>query len=208
MQADLEAFGRSSFPEGEFRTKRLVFGPGGGDPIAVRFSGSDPKVLRSLGHEAIAPDGGRIGRSDISQDRLARTGTGYLARLRQRPGANRRNCARGHRVDAQIRHRRHPRRGVSGGRAADPDRGADAPCFRDPAGRSDGLFSHGRRLRADRAGNRRLCLRGAEHAGSPPGPLADPDGVGRYPARQDCCRNSRRDPRDGRGHAASPRATG
>ncbi len=54
LQADLEAFGRSSFPEGEFRTKRLVFGPGGGDPIAVRFSGSDPKVLRSLGQEAIA----------------------------------------------------------------------------------------------------------------------------------------------------------
>ena len=54
LQADLEAFGRSSFPEGEFRTRRMVFGPGGGDPIAVRFSGSDPKILRRLGREAIA----------------------------------------------------------------------------------------------------------------------------------------------------------
>ncbi|MDE0703252.1 MAG: efflux RND transporter permease subunit [Rhodospirillaceae bacterium] len=54
LQADLEAFGRSSFPEGELRTRRLVFGPGGGDPIEVRFSGSDPKILRKLGEEAIA----------------------------------------------------------------------------------------------------------------------------------------------------------
>ena len=54
LRADLEAFGRSAFPEGEFRTRRLVFGPGGGDPVAVRFSGSDPAVLRELGQEAIA----------------------------------------------------------------------------------------------------------------------------------------------------------
>ncbi len=54
LQADLQAFGRRSFPEGEFRTRRLAFGPGGGDPIAVRFSGSDPEVLRKLGREAIA----------------------------------------------------------------------------------------------------------------------------------------------------------
>ena len=54
LRADLEAFGRSAFPEGEFRTRRLVFGPGGGDPVAVRFSGSDPGVLRELGQEAIA----------------------------------------------------------------------------------------------------------------------------------------------------------
>ena len=54
LQADLEAFARTSFPEGEFRTRRLVFGPGGGDPIAVRFSGSDPRVLRTLGQEAMA----------------------------------------------------------------------------------------------------------------------------------------------------------
>ncbi len=53
LQADLEAFGRGSFPEGEFRTKRLVFGPGGGNPIEVRFSGSDPTVLRALGDQAM-----------------------------------------------------------------------------------------------------------------------------------------------------------
>lgn len=54
IQADLEAFGQAQFPEGEFRTKRLVFGPGGGDPIQARFSGPDPKVLRQLGTEAAA----------------------------------------------------------------------------------------------------------------------------------------------------------
>jgi multidrug efflux pump subunit AcrB len=53
LQADLEAFGRSNFPEAEFRTKRLVFGPGGGDPVQVRFSGPDPAVLRQLGEEAM-----------------------------------------------------------------------------------------------------------------------------------------------------------
>lgn len=53
LQAELEAFGQAQFPEGEFRTKRLVFGPGGGDPIQVRFSGPDPQVLRRLGQEAI-----------------------------------------------------------------------------------------------------------------------------------------------------------
>lgn len=53
LQADLETFGRGSFPEGEFRTRRLVFGPGGGAPIEIRFSGSDPQILRALGQEAI-----------------------------------------------------------------------------------------------------------------------------------------------------------
>ncbi len=53
LQAELEAFGTAQFPEGEFRTKRLVFGPGGGDPIQVRFSGPDPQVLRQLGDAAM-----------------------------------------------------------------------------------------------------------------------------------------------------------
>ncbi|WP_170478484.1 efflux RND transporter permease subunit [Ruegeria arenilitoris] len=53
LQADLAAFGASQFPEGEFRTRRLVFGPGGGDPIQARFSGSDPVVLRQLAEEAV-----------------------------------------------------------------------------------------------------------------------------------------------------------
>jgi multidrug efflux pump subunit AcrB len=48
LQADLDAFGQARFPEGEFRTKRLVFGPGGGDPIQMRFSGPDPQVLRQI----------------------------------------------------------------------------------------------------------------------------------------------------------------
>ncbi|MCV2888643.1 efflux RND transporter permease subunit [Ruegeria aquimaris] len=54
LQADLEAFGTATFPEGEFRTRRLVFGPGGGDPIQVRFSGPDPAVLRQLADTAMA----------------------------------------------------------------------------------------------------------------------------------------------------------
>ena len=53
LQADLEAYGSAQFPEGEFRTKRLVFGPGGGTPIEARFSGSDPVVLRQLADEAV-----------------------------------------------------------------------------------------------------------------------------------------------------------
>lgn len=52
IQEGLESFGVAALPEGEFRTKRLVFGPGGGDPIQVRFSGSDPVVLRELATQA------------------------------------------------------------------------------------------------------------------------------------------------------------
>ena len=52
LRADLDAFGAAAFPEGEFRTARLVFGPGGGNPIEVRFSGSDPVVLRDLADQA------------------------------------------------------------------------------------------------------------------------------------------------------------
>ena len=54
LQQELEAFGHENLPGAEFRTRRLVFGPGGGNPIEVRFSGSDPVVLRRLGDEAIA----------------------------------------------------------------------------------------------------------------------------------------------------------
>ena len=52
LQKGLEEFGLNNLPEGEFRTKRLVFGPGGGDPIQVRFSGSDPVILRELATKA------------------------------------------------------------------------------------------------------------------------------------------------------------
>ena len=54
LQRDLERFGRSELVAGEFRTERLAFGPGGGAPIAVRFSGSDPDELRALAEEAQA----------------------------------------------------------------------------------------------------------------------------------------------------------
>lgn len=54
LEAEIEAFASQSLPGSEFRTKRLVFGPGGGNPIEVRFSGSDPAILRELGDQAIA----------------------------------------------------------------------------------------------------------------------------------------------------------
>ena len=53
LQEELEAFGREALPAGEFRTRRLVFGPGGGDPIEVRVSGPDPAVLREVGDEVV-----------------------------------------------------------------------------------------------------------------------------------------------------------
>ncbi|EAQ07220.1 transporter, AcrB/AcrD/AcrF family [Yoonia vestfoldensis SKA53] len=54
LKADLDAFARETLPQGEFRTKRLAFGPGGGDPIQLRLSGSDPAVLRQLAETARA----------------------------------------------------------------------------------------------------------------------------------------------------------
>lgn len=50
---ELEAFAVEAVPQGEFRVKRLAFGPGGGAPIEVRFSGADPAVLRDLADEAV-----------------------------------------------------------------------------------------------------------------------------------------------------------
>ncbi|MEM1377347.1 MAG: efflux RND transporter permease subunit [Pseudomonadota bacterium] len=52
--AALEGFAASALPSGQFRTKRLAFGPGGGAPIEARFFGPDPTVLRSLAVEAQA----------------------------------------------------------------------------------------------------------------------------------------------------------
>lgn len=54
LRARLDAFALQAMPEAEFRTERLVFGPGGGSPIEVRFSGTDPAVLRHLAGEAMA----------------------------------------------------------------------------------------------------------------------------------------------------------
>ena len=50
--ARLKTFSATALPQGEFRAKRMAFGPGGGDPIQVRFSGADPQVLRNLADEA------------------------------------------------------------------------------------------------------------------------------------------------------------
>jgi multidrug efflux pump subunit AcrB len=52
--AEIETFAAENLPQGEFRAKRLAFGPGGGDPIQVRFSGPDAVVLRDLADEAMA----------------------------------------------------------------------------------------------------------------------------------------------------------
>ncbi|AHM04667.1 Transporter, AcrB/AcrD/AcrF family [Roseibacterium elongatum DSM 19469] len=54
LRAALEAFAAENLSDGEFRTERLVFGPGGSSPIEVRFSGSDPQVLRDLADQAIS----------------------------------------------------------------------------------------------------------------------------------------------------------
>ncbi len=54
LQAELEAFAAETIPEAEFRTERMVFGPGGGSPIAVRFSGGNREVLRDLADQAMA----------------------------------------------------------------------------------------------------------------------------------------------------------
>lgn len=49
----LEAYANTVIPQGEFRVKRLAFGPGGGAPIEVRFYGGDPDTLRDLADEAM-----------------------------------------------------------------------------------------------------------------------------------------------------------
>lgn len=49
----LKAFAAEALPQAEVRANRLAFGPGGGDPIEVRFSGNDPEVLRALAGEAM-----------------------------------------------------------------------------------------------------------------------------------------------------------
>lgn len=49
----LKEFARLNLPQAELRANRLAFGPGGGDPIQVRLSGSDPVVLRDLADQAV-----------------------------------------------------------------------------------------------------------------------------------------------------------
>lgn len=52
LRQALDRFAAQTLVEGEFRTERLVFGPGGGAPIAARFSGPDPVVLRQIADDA------------------------------------------------------------------------------------------------------------------------------------------------------------
>ncbi len=54
LRAALEDFAAETLTDGEFRTERLVFGPGGGRPIQVRFSGTDARILRDLADQSIA----------------------------------------------------------------------------------------------------------------------------------------------------------
>ncbi|MEM8617679.1 MAG: efflux RND transporter permease subunit, partial [Pseudomonadota bacterium] len=51
MQA-IEAFAETALPSGQFRVKRLAFGPSVDAPIQVRFYGPDGEVLRDLAEEA------------------------------------------------------------------------------------------------------------------------------------------------------------
>ncbi|MGQ7845169.1 efflux RND transporter permease subunit [Granulosicoccus sp. 3-233] len=53
VQQALEAYAAETVFEGDFRTERLIFGPGGGYPIEARFSGSDPLELRRLAAQAM-----------------------------------------------------------------------------------------------------------------------------------------------------------
>ncbi len=53
LEADLTQFVAGALPDGEFRSVRLVFGPGDGSPIQARFSGPDGDVLRTLAEEAM-----------------------------------------------------------------------------------------------------------------------------------------------------------
>jgi len=52
LAAELKQELSGAYPNAEVRTQRLVFGPSVGSKIEVRFSGSDPAILRQLGTEA------------------------------------------------------------------------------------------------------------------------------------------------------------
>jgi len=57
-----------AYPNAEIRTERLVFGPSNNAKIEVRFSGSDPAILRQLGTEAIRIMGSDSALLDIRTD--------------------------------------------------------------------------------------------------------------------------------------------
>lgn len=52
VAAELRTTLSADYPEAEIRTERLVFGPGSGADVEVRFLGPDPQVLRQLADEA------------------------------------------------------------------------------------------------------------------------------------------------------------
>ena len=54
LKADLDAWAAANVPEAEVRTRRVVFGPGGGADVEARFSGAEADVLRDLAVEAKA----------------------------------------------------------------------------------------------------------------------------------------------------------
>lgn len=54
LAAELRDILGASYPQAEVRTERLVFGPGGGADVEVRFLGEDPTELRRLATQAMA----------------------------------------------------------------------------------------------------------------------------------------------------------
>lgn len=54
LRVELREYAAEVMPEGELRTERPAFGPGGGAAIEARLSGPDPAVLRGLAHEVDA----------------------------------------------------------------------------------------------------------------------------------------------------------
>lgn len=97
VQTALEAFAADTMFEGEFRTERLIFGPGGGYPIEARFSGSDPLVLRRLADEALGvlrgyPDDLENLRTDWHQPEIVLSHT-YAADRAQTVGVTRDDIA-------------------------------------------------------------------------------------------------------------------
>ncbi|MEM6609381.1 MAG: efflux RND transporter permease subunit [Pseudomonadota bacterium] len=94
---DLEAFAAEALPVGEFRTERMVFGPGGGADIEARFSGQDSEVLRALSETAMqriaeATDGAIHLRTDWREQEIVLS-PNYATDRAQAAGITRDNIA-------------------------------------------------------------------------------------------------------------------
>lgn len=68
LAAELKQQLSALYPNAEIRTERLVFGPSNKAKIEVRFSGSDPAILRQLGTEVTHIMGADIALTDIRTD--------------------------------------------------------------------------------------------------------------------------------------------